>query len=94
MAAASSGLFLHVEHLVYIGLACVLSAAAVAGLAGAVMTFLRGAGDWTGTGAIFGVIDRLLFVLLLVEILHTVRASIRRRGSILPIARPLGSPKR
>ena len=80
MAAASSRLFLHVEHVVYIGLACVLSAAALAGLAGAVMTFLRAAGEWASTGTIFAVIDRLLFVLLLVEILHTIRASIRTGG--------------
>ena len=64
----------------YIGLAAVLSAAALAGLAGAVITFLRGAGDWTSTSAVFTTIDRLLFVLLLVEILHTVRASIRTGG--------------
>ena len=36
-----------------------------------------GLGDWSGTAAIFEIIDRLLFVLMLVEVLHTVHASIR-----------------
>ena len=33
--------------------------------------------DWSGTTAIFEMIDRLLFVLMLIEILHTVRIFIR-----------------
>jgi hypothetical protein len=33
--------------------------------------------DWTGTQAVFEIIDRLLFVLMLIEILYTVRASMR-----------------
>jgi uncharacterized membrane protein (DUF373 family) len=37
----------------------------------------RGLDDWTGTETILVIIDRLLFVLLLIEILHTIRASIR-----------------
>jgi uncharacterized membrane protein (DUF373 family) len=80
MAKAANSLFLHIEHVVYIGLAAILSAAALAGLVGAVITFLRGTADWTSSAAIFIIIDRLLFVLLLVEILHTVRASIRTGG--------------
>ena len=33
--------------------------------------------DWTGTKTIFDSIDRLLYTLMLVEILHTVRISIK-----------------
>ncbi len=38
--------------------------------------------DWTGTDSVYHIIDRLLFVLMLVEILHTVHASIRS-GTLL-----------
>jgi uncharacterized membrane protein (DUF373 family) len=33
--------------------------------------------QWPQTRSLFGIVDRLLFVLMLVEILHTVRASIQ-----------------
>jgi hypothetical protein len=36
--------------------------------------------DESASGGIFLILDRLLFVLLLVEILHTIRASIRTGG--------------
>jgi phosphate starvation-inducible membrane PsiE len=35
--------------------------------------------DWNTTEAIFAVIDRLLFVFMLIEILHTIQTSIRSR---------------
>ena len=38
---------------------------------------LEGMRDWSGTGAIFLIVDRLMFVLMLIEILHTVRGSVR-----------------
>ena len=33
--------------------------------------------EWPHTRSLFGIVERLLFVLMLVEILHTVRASIQ-----------------
>jgi uncharacterized membrane protein (DUF373 family) len=79
----ATALFRQVEHLVYIVLGMLLSAAALIVLVGSAVELWQGAGDWTGTTAIFSTIDRLLFVLLLIEILHTVRASIRT-GSLTP----------
>lgn len=45
--------------------------------AGAAVTLWFGLGDWTGTNSVFVVVDRLLVVLMLVEILHTVHVSVR-----------------
>ena len=65
-----------VEHSVYIALAALLSVTAVLALLGAL-------GDWSSSGPILLTIDRLLFALMLIEILHTVRASIRS-GALTP----------
>ena len=65
------------EAAIYVLLGTLLSAAALLGILGAIHILLIGIRDWSGTAAIFGLIDRLLFVLMLVEILHTVRISIR-----------------
>ena len=70
-------MFLQVEHTVYIALGAVLAASAVLALVSAVWLLWTGAGDWRGSPAILPVIDRLLLVLMLTEILHTVRVSIR-----------------
>ena len=69
--------FLWVEHAAYVALGGLLGFAALVALAGTAWTLVTGLGDWTGTHAILQVIDRLLFVLMLVEILHTVRASMK-----------------
>ena len=58
-------------------LGLLLSLAALVGLLGAADKLWAGLSDWTGTHAILLVMDRLLFVLMVVEILHTVRASMR-----------------
>lgn len=79
----STNVFRQVEHVVYIALGVLLSAATVLALASVIAQLYRGMMDWTSGDAILLVIDRLLFVLLLVEILHTVRASIRT-GSLTP----------
>ncbi len=73
--AASLG-FLRVEHLLYVALGVLLALVAVAALGHAAYDAARSLGDWGG-GGIFAVIDQLLFVLMLVEILHTVRVSLR-----------------
>ncbi len=69
--------FERVEHAAYMALGLLLSLAALMALAGAGWVLLSGLKDWTSTQTIFLVIDRLLFVLMLIEILHTVRASMR-----------------
>ena len=76
-ARLSTDLFMHIEHGVYLGLGVLLAATAVLVLGGAVLLLWGGVRDWTATESTFPVIDRLLFVLMLVEILHTVRVSIR-----------------
>lgn len=66
-----------VEHGVYIAIGIMLAFALMLALAGSAKVLLDGLQDWSGTTATFNVIDRLLFVLMMVEILHTVHASIR-----------------
>ncbi len=73
----SAAAFLWVEHATYIALGLLLSLAILLGMAGAAWSLLMGLADWAGTSAILLIIDRLLFVLMVVEILHTVRASMR-----------------
>ena len=67
----------HVEHGVYIAIGALLVVALVIALAGSAKVLVDGLQDWSGTAATFLIIDRLLFVLMMVEILHTVHASIR-----------------
>ena len=79
----ATGLFRHIEHFVYIVLGTLLSAAALLALGGAAIELWHALGNWTRSEAIFSIIDPLLFVLLLIEILHTIRASIRT-GNLTP----------
>ena len=65
------------EQVVYAAIAVMLILALAIAIAGSGKLLWDGLADWSGTRAIFEVIDRLLFVLMLVEILHTVHASIR-----------------
>jgi hypothetical protein len=73
----STELFQHIELVVYVALGIVLSVTAVLTLGSAALLLLEGMRDWRGTGAIFLIVDRLMFVLMLIEILHTVRGSVR-----------------
>ncbi len=73
----AAGGFLWVEHAAYIALGGLLSLAALLGLVSASAVLLGGLSDWSSTQVILNIIDRLLFVLMIVEILHTVRASMR-----------------
>lgn len=73
----TSGYLSVVEAAIYMLLGVLLGVTALLGVAGAVHILWLGMRDWTGTTAIFELIDRLLFVLMLIEILHTVRISIR-----------------
>jgi len=65
------------EHGLYVALALLLCATSVLVIVGAAVTLWTGLGDWTETNTVFLVIDRLLVVLMLVEILHTVLVSVR-----------------
>ena len=70
------------EQIVYAVVAVMLVAALLIALIGSANLLFEGLKDWTGTDSVYHIIDRLLFVLMLVEILHTVHASIRS-GTLL-----------
>ena len=76
-------LFLHTELVVYVALGVLLSVTALLSLGSAALLLLEGMRDWSGTRAIFIIVDRLMFVLMLIEILHTVRGSVRS-GALTP----------
>jgi phosphate starvation-inducible membrane PsiE len=75
--AVITRLFLQVEHVLYAALGGLLALVAAVALAHAAWDAVVGMLQFHDVGRIFGVIDQLLFVLMLVEILHTVRVSIR-----------------
>lgn len=74
---ASSGAFLQIEHGIYLAIGLLLSITAVIALGGATYTLWTALLDWSGGSALLLVMDRVLFVLMLAEILHTVRVSIQ-----------------
>src|ERR1700754_2585008 len=76
-------LFQRIELVVYVALGIVLSVTSVLALGSAALLLLDGMRDWSGTSAIFLVVDRLMFVLMLIEILHPVRGSVRS-GELTP----------
>jgi uncharacterized membrane protein (DUF373 family) len=67
-----------VEVVIYSVLALLLSATGILALADAGKLLWNGLSNWTlATTGAFRILDQLLLVLMLVEILHTVRISIR-----------------
>jgi uncharacterized membrane protein (DUF373 family) len=70
-------LFGYIERALAIGIGILLSVAALLALTGAATLAWDGVVQWPETSSLFGIVERLLFVLMLVEILHTVRASIQ-----------------
>jgi uncharacterized membrane protein (DUF373 family) len=72
-----------VEVVIYILLGTLLAVAAVLGVVGAFSLVAGAVRNWTGTEAIFELIDRLLLVLMLLEILHTLRISIRSHALVV-----------
>jgi hypothetical protein len=73
----ASAIFLHTEHAIYAALGLLLALTALIALvdaAGLTWEAMRALG---GAAQILEVIDRLLFLLMLIEILHTVRVSMR-----------------
>jgi uncharacterized membrane protein (DUF373 family) len=67
----------HAEVAIYSVLAVLLSITALATVANAAKMLWDGIGHWTIAAETLRVLDQLLVVLMLVEILHTVRISIR-----------------
>ena len=77
LTRTASFIFLHTEHAIYAALGILLALTALAALVEATeltWSALRALG---GADKILEVIDRLLFLLMLIEILHTVRVSMR-----------------
>jgi uncharacterized membrane protein (DUF373 family) len=66
-----------VETSIYVAVACVITVTAAIALARCGFVIWQGFLTWNSWDAIIRVIDTLLLVLMLVEILHTVRISIR-----------------
>ena len=65
------------ERFAYVAVGILLVLTTMIALVGALLLLWHGMLDWSGTNEVFETVDRLLFVLMLVEILHTVSASIR-----------------
>jgi hypothetical protein len=66
-----------VEASIYVAVACVIAVTAALALSGCGFVIWHGFVTWNFRDTIVRVIDTLLLVLMLVEILHTVRISIR-----------------
>ena len=71
------------EVVIYSVLAALLFITALLTIANAGKMLWEGLGQWTIATQTLLVLDQLLVVLMLVEILHTVRISIRSRGIII-----------
>jgi len=79
VSGAAAG-FLWVEHAAYVALGALIALAALLALCASSLALWTAVVHWTAEQGILRVIDRLLFALMLVEILHTVRASMRSGG--------------
>ena len=75
--AQSSSFWRTLEAAIYTAVACVLALTAILTLVGSGEVLWEGVRNWHSTDTLLRIIDRLLLVLMLVEILHTVRISIR-----------------
>ena len=72
----ASRMFMSVEHWIYVALGAMLGLVAAVSLIHAAVGGAMSVAHWSDTG-VFGVIDDLLFVLMMVEIMHTVRVSLQ-----------------
>ncbi|GJE16713.1 phosphate-starvation-inducible PsiE family protein [Methylobacterium marchantiae] len=73
----SAFVFLHTEHAIYAALGMLLAATAVLALIDATGLLFAAIREFGGSGELLKIVDSLLFLLMLVEILHTVRVSMR-----------------
>ncbi|HTZ71566.1 MAG TPA: phosphate-starvation-inducible PsiE family protein, partial [Acetobacteraceae bacterium] len=69
--------FLVVEHLIYAALGALLAVVAIVALLHATLDVVSDAIAFREPDRVFAIMDQLLFVLMIVEILHTVRVSVR-----------------
>ena len=70
------------ERGIYLAVAAMLAVAALVALVEAIALLVSAIFGAGGSSPIFNVIDRLLFVLMLVELLHSVGASIKEGGIV------------
>ena len=77
LARSADAVFLQIETSSYILLGMLLTAAVIMGVVGAAVLLYRSVYAGGQIDALVVAIDRLLFVLMVVEILHTVRVSFR-----------------
>ena len=77
LTRASTFVFLHTEHAIYAALGLLLAITALIALVDAVGLTWEAMRSLGGASQTLEVVDRLLFLLMLVEILHTVRVSMR-----------------
>ena len=69
-------LFTTIEHWITIGIGAVLVVVTLILLSGSLAGVADAFRHWPETSSVFLIVDKLLFTLMLVEILHTVRQSI------------------
>lgn len=77
LAAFAANAFLKIEVVAYMVLGLLLGCTVLLGIGNAVISLWTTLVDHSNADAIVITIDRLLFVLMVVEILHTVRVSFR-----------------
>jgi len=75
--AAASEMLSRIELFAYLGIGILLAVAALVGIATATFSLWAAAQERGAADALVITVDRLLFVLMVVEILHTVRDSFR-----------------
>jgi uncharacterized membrane protein (DUF373 family) len=71
-----------VEDIVYLGLGLLLAGSSLALLVSGIINFVQGLMARTLTGNIVPLLDRILLILLVVELLYTVQVSFREHGLI------------
>jgi uncharacterized membrane protein (DUF373 family) len=77
LGAAAGGVFLTVEVLAYVVLGVMLAIAVLVGVGGAAISLWGAIAARGDAAALVEAVDRLLFVLMVVEVMHTVRVSFR-----------------
>jgi len=80
---AVARVFIQVEHFIYLAAGVLLAFTAALALMSSGISLWAAAAAWGSPDDIIITIDRLLFVLMLLEILHTVRVSVRE-GTLTP----------
>jgi len=77
LGVSAGGVFLTVEVLAYVVLGIMLAIAVLVGVAGAAVSLWGAIIAQGDADALVVAVDRLLFVLMVVEVMHTVRVSFR-----------------